>query len=152
MIKTEILKRATKEDLADINRLVPQLALTKKRPARLGFGQFKKILSQDNFRFIAVRRKEKGRNKIVAFGTVHWVYLASGLGAETGDLVVDEKSRALGLGRLLLDKMIDLAEKSGARHVSLRTNPKRKDALKMYDAMGLKKWKTNFYRINFPQK
>ena len=151
MIKVEILKKADALDLKDINTLIPQLTLSLQSPPLLNHKILKRLLSQDNYCCAVVRAKLSRRYGIIALGTVHFSLLPSGLIAETGDLVVDDKYKGLGLGRVILEKLINEAEKKGSRHISLRVNPARKEAIKMYLSLGFKNYPAVFYRINFPR-
>mgnify|MGYP001580035246 CR=1 FL=1 len=152
MIKVELLKKASTPDLKDVNTLIPQLTLSPQSPPLLSPKTFRQLLDQSHSSCVVVRARIGLRRGIIALGTIHFSRLPSGLVAETGDLVVDKDYRNLGLGRAVLEKLIEVAEKRGARHVSLRVNPKRKEAIKMYLALGFAKHPAAFYRINFPRK
>lgn len=152
MIKVELLKKAKEQDLKDINSLIPQLTLSSQSPPLLSPKTFRQLLDQSNSVCVVVRARIGLRHGIIAFGTIHFSRLPSGLVAETGDLVVDKNYKGLGLGRVVLEKLIEVAEKRSARHISLRVNPKRKEAIKMYLALGFAKRPAAFYRINFPRK
>ncbi len=89
---------------------------------------------------------------MIGFLAIYLVRIPSGLLAVVEDLIVDEPYRKRGVGRLLMEYAIDLAEKKGARHISLRTNPQRIAANKLYEQMGFRLMTTNFFRINLPRK
>ncbi len=89
---------------------------------------------------------------MIGFVIIYFIRIASGFFAVAEDLVVDEPYRRWGIGRLLMEYGIEMAEKKHARHISLRTNPKRTDANKLYRQMGFKQMPTNFFRINLPRK
>jgi GNAT superfamily N-acetyltransferase len=52
------------------------------------------------------------------------------------NLIVTEKHRRRGLGRLLLEHAVDLARKSGCHMVELCSDVRRKEAHKLYGSMG----------------
>jgi len=62
--------------------------------------------------------------------------------------VVDELFRGKGIGKKLIHKLIDIARKKKAKHISLYTNTKRVAANVMYQEMGFFKKDANYYRIN----
>ena len=52
------------------------------------------------------------------------------------NLIVTEKHRRRGLGRMLLEHAVGLARKSGCHMVELCSDVRRKEAHKLYDSMG----------------
>ena len=86
--------------------------------------------------------------KAIGILNLYFIRLPSGLMAVIEDLVIDEPYRRWGVGPLLVKKAIEMAKARKARHISLRTNPKRVEANKLYLAMGFHRMETNFYRIN----
>lgn len=148
MFQVEILKEANKKVLKEINILIAQLSLTGIPPKPLDFSELKRMLDQKDFYTLVVR----DRDQVVAFVILYLTQLPTGLIAEAEDLIVDEKYRQWGVGPALINKAAEMAEKSGAKHLSLRTNQKRIEANKMYQEIGFFKMETNFYRINLPRK
>ncbi len=142
--KAEILKKADKKSLAEINHLIAQLSLSATPPRPMTFTELKQMLAQKDFYQLVIQSK----GVIVAGLNVYMTRIPTGLIAEAEDLVVDGPYRMWGLGRVLMEKAIELAKKHRAKHISHRTNPKRVDANKLYQAMGFKQMETNFYRIN----
>ena len=78
-------------------------------------------------------------------GWVH-VYACDFLVAErqamVGGLVIDERFRNRGIGRLLMEKAEDWACQHGCQGISLRTNIKRNDAHRFYKRIGYRHAKT----------
>jgi GNAT superfamily N-acetyltransferase len=68
--------------------------------------------------------------------------LESELMAEVGGLVVDQKARGTGVGRLLMDRAEQWARDHGCAAVTLRTNIVRKDAHAFYEKLGYANVKT----------
>lgn len=144
MFKVEILKKADSKTLKELNHLTSQLGLSATPPKPMSLVYLKQMLAQKDFYLLAVRH----RGVVIASLTAYISKLPTGTIAEADDLVVDAPYRALGLGRVLMEKAIEIAKKHKAKHISHRTNPKRADANKLYRAMGFKQLETNFYRIN----
>lgn len=151
-IKIKILKRITPKVLQKVNHLLSQLSLTAAAPTPLTYGQFKSLLGQPQVFFLTAMSSTDAKATIIGFLMVYLVRIPSGLLAVAEDLIIDEPYRKWGVGRLLMEYSIDLAEKKGARHISLRTNPQRIEANKLYEQMGFHLVTTNFFRINLPRK
>ncbi len=147
-MQVEQLKEYSAEALRDVNILIGQLGLTAVPPKPLSETDFIKLLNQDSGRLLVV----KNGPQIVGMGFLYFTQLPTGLIAELEDLVADRDYRLTGIGPAILKTAIETAEKFGAKHISLRTNPKRVEANKMYQAMGFSRAETNFYRINLPRK
>lgn len=147
-----ILKKDTHEDLKEINRLIAGLSLGKIPPPPLTRSQLKQILAQKNVFVLTVSIGTGKNKKIIGFLTVYLVRIPSGIIAMLEDLLVDEEYRKWGIGRLLMEYGIALAEKKHSRHVSLRTNPLRVEANKLYEQLGFHRMTTNFFRINLPRR
>ena len=145
MIKLELLKKATPKALQDVNSLMAQMSLTRTPPRKISLTKFKLMLSQPGLYIFAAQSESK---RIIGMVSFYLVRLPSGLHAVVEDLIVDKPYRHFGIGRLLMEPVIGLARALRARHLSLRTNSKRVDAMKLYEALGFKKSTTNFYRIN----
>jgi len=150
--KIKILKHATTANLKDINRLLSQLSLGKTPPRPLIYGQFTSLLKQKNMFFLVVMSGAGAKGRIIGFVVMYLIRIPSGLLAVAEDLIIDEPYRKWGIGRLLMEYAVVLAEKKYARHISLRTNPQRIEANKLYEQMGFHLMPTNFFRINLPRK
>jgi phosphinothricin acetyltransferase len=147
-ITVEILKRATLKDLENINSLVPQIA---KKPHLLSMSDLRRVMSQTHNCKVVVARAHVGRDKpIVGMAVVTLMHIPTGPIAVVEDVVVDENWRGLGIGKMLNQKLIDIAAKAKVKHISLHTNQKRIIANEMYKTIGYEQLEgINFYRINF---
>ena len=146
-----IVKKSTPQARKEINHLLSQLSLTQTPPKPLTAAQFASVLAQKNVFFLAARASKGADEKIIGFLVIYLIQLPSGLGATAEDLIVDKPYRKWGIGRVLIEHGISLAEKKHARHVSLRTNPKRIQANKLYPQVGMRLIAGNFYRIHLPR-
>lgn len=148
MFDVEILKESSEKTVGEVNTLTGQLGLAGMPPKPMSVKELEEMLAQKNLYCLVVR----DRDRIIGLTVLYLTRIPTGVIAESEDLVVDEGYRKWGVGPLLIEKSVELAEKAGAKHISLRTSPKRVEANKMYDALGFQKKETNFYRINLPRK
>lgn len=147
-----ILKKSTPHVLRQVNELLAQLSLGKTPPAPLTRARFNALLGQKNLFFLIARSSDKINTSLIGFVVVYVIRIPSGFLAIAEDLIVDEPYRKWGIGRSLMEYAIAFAKKKGATHLSLRTNPKRAQANKLYQQMGFHLMPTNFFRINFSKE
>ncbi len=57
------------------------------------------------------------------------------------------RNRGRGIGKKLMLHLIRVAKKAGALTIDLTSNPSRKEANRLYRALGFEKRKTNVYRM-----
>jgi len=148
MLEIKVLKKNSVATLKEVNRLMSQMSLSAVPPKAISAKDFREILSQKNLSFLIAEAKIAGSKKVVGILSLYFVRLPSGLIAVIEDLVVDHPYRLLGVAPLLVKQAIAMAVARRARHISLRTNPQRAEANKLYQSMGFQKRETNFYRIN----
>jgi ribosomal protein S18 acetylase RimI-like enzyme len=70
----------------------------------------------------------------------------SGIHGHVEDLVVGLEHRHKGIGQALMQAVIDLARNKGWDHVEMTCNPKRVEALALYEKLGFVRRKTNVLR------
>lgn len=150
-IPIAIVKKPTPVLREQINALIAGLSLTDTPPPPLTQTQFKELLGQKNFFVLAAYDGTGERKEMIGFLTVCVVRIPSGITAMAEDFFVHERYRVWGVGRMLMDYAIGIAEKKGARHLNLRTSPKRKAANQLYQRMGFQLQVTNVYRMNLPR-
>lgn len=76
--------------------------------------------------------------KIVGGGGI---YPTDGLDTDTCELVkmwLAAEARGIGLGKMLIEKCIQLAKESGFKNIYLETMPELKQAMKVYEKFGFK--------------
>ncbi len=73
--------------------------------------------------------------------------IPTGIRAWIEDVVVDEKARGKGVGRLLSEHAIDIARENGAKTVDLTSRPSRVAANNLYKDIGFIERSTNIYRF-----
>ena len=148
MVKIKVLKKPNAAALKAVNRMMAQMSLSPTPAKPTSPKLFLEMLSQKNYSFLLAEADLTSGKDIVGILILYFVRVPSGPMAILEDLVIDEKYRGWGVGALLVKEAIEMAKKRKARHISLRTNPKRIEANKMYLSMGFHKMETNFYRIN----
>jgi ribosomal protein S18 acetylase RimI-like enzyme len=128
------------EELIDaFRRLIPQLT-RRPPPSREELGT---LIDSPSILLIARHPDETG--PIVGTGTLAIFHAPTGIHAHIEDVVVDRKSRGLGIGEELMTTLLETAKAMGLDGVSLTCNPGREEANLLYKKMGFKNWKTNVY-------
>ena len=140
MTKIVQLKKADASVLADIRHLLKQLStrIGTATPASL-----KKMLSRPDIEIWVARDGAR----VVGMATLiiaRKLYVTLGY-AE--DVVVDEKYRGQGIGKALMNKIVERARVHNAERVEFTSNPSRASAIVMYQKLGFKKRDTNVYRF-----
>jgi ribosomal protein S18 acetylase RimI-like enzyme len=100
------------------------------------------IASKSSRLFIA-----KSGEQIVGMLTIVMSPIPTGVRTIIEDVVVDEKFRGIGIGRIMVLHAIDVARKNGALSVDLTSSPHRVAANKLYQSLGFEKRETNVYRL-----
>jgi ribosomal protein S18 acetylase RimI-like enzyme len=139
---TVTVEIATKPDdalLDGLNHLLPQLSTT---AAPLTHDTLAGLVDSDAATlFVAFADGEMvGTLTLVVFP------IPSGLRAWIEDVVVDERSRGLGVGQALTIAAIDEAARLGVRSIDLTSRPSREVANAMYQKLGFERRETNVYR------
>ena len=117
--------------------------------AQLGYPTLDDVVAR---RFAALRARPDDAVFVatadaVVIGWVHvhvWVGLESGPDVEIGGLVVDERARGTGVGRMLMAQAERWAAERGCARVRLRSNVIRTAAHAFYQRMGYRLFKTQY--------
>ena len=123
-----------------INGLLPQLSPS---TSALEEGDLRNIVDSESTKlFLAI--DEDG-----VFGMLSLVLfrIPTGRKAWVEDVVVDEKARGRGVGKLLIEHAIQVAREHGAHSVDLTSRPSREAANALYQRVGFQKRETNVYRF-----
>lgn len=88
--------------------------------------------------------------KVIGFGSLS-VYLTPvyGYKGKIEDMVVDKNYRGQGLGRKLLESLINIAKEKNIKSLYLTSNPARQTAIRLYESAGFEKKDTGIYYLNF---
>ena len=139
-IQVEVIADITDEDLAAVNRLIPQLS--RSAPPLTG-DELEQIVSWDgNYLLIA-----RDGDRVVGMLTLVTFPIPTGLRAWIEDVVVDESARGRGVGAALTQEAVRQARAVGARTVDLTSRPTRQAANRLYERLGFQLRETNAYRF-----
>jgi ribosomal protein S18 acetylase RimI-like enzyme len=139
-IQVEVIADVTDENLAAVNRLIPQLS--RSAPPLTG-DALKRIVSWDgNYLLIA-----RDGDRVVGMLTLVTFPIPTGLRAWIEDVVVDEDARGQGVGAALTREAVRRARDVGARTVDLTSRPTRQAANRLYERLGFELRETNAYRF-----
>ncbi|MDO8552264.1 MAG: GNAT family N-acetyltransferase [bacterium] len=139
-IKTAILKRADSSNLQDIRGLLAQVRSGSDKES-ITIAQLREVLKDRNTLIIVA----KDGVRIVGMATL---CIMVRIGRQTGqveDVVVDETYRGQGLGKQLMNKLIELAQKKKLKAIYLTGRPARVAANALYPKIGFEKRETNAY-------
>ncbi|SHE95626.1 Ribosomal protein S18 acetylase RimI [Ferrithrix thermotolerans DSM 19514] len=139
--RIEEAKTLSSSDVADIGRLVGQLSSS---PREITAEVLSPILTDDRSHLL-VARKAPGA-EILGMLTLVIFNIPTGVRAWIEDVVVDESTRGVGLGKALTLHAIEVAKSKGAVSVDLTSRPSRVSANAMYQRLGFKLRETNVYR------
>lgn len=138
-IQVEVIADVSDENLAAVNRLIPQLS--RSAPPLTG-DALKQIVSWDgNYLLIA-----RDGDRVVGMLTLVTFPIPTGLRAWIEDVVVDEAARGQGVGAALTEEAVRRARAVGARTVDLTSRPARQAANRLYERLGFELRETNAYR------
>ncbi|HEY4517174.1 MAG TPA: GNAT family N-acetyltransferase [Candidatus Paceibacterota bacterium] len=142
MITVERLTEANEDTLKDILRLIAQL----RRNSAEHTGSLYDIRDTvANEKAVCIVAKD-GRH-IVGVATL---YILVKVGKRIGyveDVVVDEQYRGQGLGKKLMESIIDVARKEALNNLFLTSSPARTAANNLYQKLGFEIVETNPYML-----
>jgi ribosomal protein S18 acetylase RimI-like enzyme len=139
-IQVEVIADISDENLAAVNRLIPQLS---RSAPPLSADALKQIVSWDgNYLLIA-----RDGDRAVGMLTLVTFPIPTGLRAWIEDVVVDETARGQGVGAALTQEAVRRARAVGARTVDLTSRPTRQAANRLYERLGFELRETNAYRF-----
>ena len=139
-IEVEAIRAVTGEDVAAINRLLPQLS---KSAPPLDAATLERIATRDGNTLLAAR----SAGMIIGVLTLVTFPIPTGTRAWIEDVVVDEAARGQGAGEALTREAIRLARAAGARTVDLSSRPSREAAHRLYLRLGFQVRDTAMYRL-----
>jgi len=104
--------------------------------------ELQKQISSENSHLYLAEEDER----VLGMLTLTIYQIPSGLQARIDDMVVEEKTRARGIGSALMQKAIAQCRMLGVKHISLTSHPRREAANRLYQRLGFDKYQTNVYR------
>ena len=138
-ITISIAEHLTQSDLHTIETLLPQLSSA----ARFDAERVLSLLDAQTTHLYVAR--DSGR--IVGMATLATAPLVTGWHGSIEDVVVDQSARGQGIARLLLEVIIDEAQRRGLTTLDLTSRPSRESALRLYESVGFVRRDTNVLRL-----
>lgn len=141
MVTISAIKDPTSEDLGAINVLLSQL---RQEIASAGTLQQLRDIAADKKAAIIVARESA---TVVGIASVYFIQK---MGKRIGfieDVVVDEAHRGRGIGKQLMECVIQIGKEHGATYLTLTTRPSRSAANSLYQKLGFRLRETNVYRL-----
>lgn len=90
----------------------------------------------------------RDEDHIVAAGTLCIIHTLEFTNACIESVVVSSMQRGRGLGKLLVEHMINEAKRMNVHSIHLTSTPKRVSANNLYQRMGFVRYETNCYVLN----
>ena len=128
--------------LADINHLLSQLDSSLRAMERQ---ELQSILSSQDSHLYALFHEER----IIGMITLCCYRCPASRKAWIEDVVVDSCFQGNGLGKLMVEKVIDIVKRQGDITLMLTSRPSRIAANKLYQSLGFEKRETNVYKMAF---
>lgn len=128
--------------LADVNLLLAQLSSS--HPV-ISQHELQNILSSPNSHLYVVLLEER----IIGMATLCTYLCPTGRKAWIEDVVVDSAFRGKGLGKLLVNNIMDVVNQQGNTTLMLTSRPSRTEANHLYQSLGFEKRETNVYKMSF---
>src|SRR6185295_5531654 len=138
MIEITELNQVGPVEIVQITALMRELHDDDRTPT---LEEAQKILKNENVVVMVAREDER----IVGVATLYILQKFGKLSAHLEDVIVDEKNRGQGLGKKLVQAVIDVAKKRGLHSIALTSQPKRIAANRLYVSLGFIKRETNAY-------
>jgi len=140
MIEITELNQVGPVEIVQITALMRELHDDDRTPT---LEEAQKILKNENVVVMVAREDER----IVGVATLYILQKFGKLSAHLEDVIVDEKNRGQGLGKKLVQAVIDVAKKRGLHSIALTSQPKRIAANRLYVSLGFIKRETNAYKL-----
>jgi len=140
MITIEVVEAADGELVEAFAKLIPQLSRSSAAPDLETLDQIAKSEAST----LLIARGEDG--VILGSMTLAMFDIPTGRRAWIEDVVVDTDARGQGVGRVLNERALEIAEAAGAKTVDLTSRPSREAANRLYQRIGFVERETNVYR------
>ncbi len=124
-------------------KLYPQLTNSRKPPTKK---DLEEIIVSDSTTLLISSEDKEGLH-ITGSLSLAFYKTPSGHHAWIEDVIVDEQFRGRGIGKALVNKALEIAQKKNADSVNLTSMPARVAANKLYIQTGFKQRKTNVYKF-----
>lgn len=132
------IKSLNTEQLTQINVLYSQLSST---GLQTSSEKVDMALASPSFNLVVAIDGEK----IIGMGSLIVINFLSSRHANIEDVVVDQSQRGQGLGRKIMQYLIELARAQGVEELHLTSKPARQTANALYQKLGFIRKETNVY-------
>ena len=136
-MKFEELLSYSLADVKDLDQLIHELSSTSFCNKTI----LDAIINDENSHAYVIR----DAGHIVAAGTLCVMHTLEFTIAAIESVVVSSRQRGQGLGKLLVEHMINEAQRMNVHSIHLTSNPKRVAANNLYQRVGFVKYETNCY-------
>ena len=144
-VEIECVTEVSDELAEAFARLMPQLS---PRLGALSREAMERVVCSDGAALFAARLD----GRIAGVLTLVWYDVPSGRKAWVEDVVVDAGERGRGVGRLLVEKALELARSEGVQHLMLTSNPARRAAHALYRTCGFEEVGSTLFRFDMNKK
>jgi ribosomal protein S18 acetylase RimI-like enzyme len=138
-VQVEVITEATDELVAAFGRLIPQMSRSAPPLDREALG----AVARHEAITLLVALLD---GEVVGTLTLVMFPIPTGLRAWIEDVVVDEKARRHGTGKVLSETAVRLAREAGARTIDLTSRPSRQAAGRLYERIGFVQRDSRVYR------
>lgn len=104
------------------------------------------IIDSSNTHLYVARLKET--NRIIGMVTLVVYRIPYTMKAQLEDIVVDEAMRGKGIGKFLINYVIEKAKEYNIKSLNFTSSPEKINANKLYESLGFKKRNTNVYSLS----
>ena len=131
---TITIRKAHQQDFATILSLINEFAIFQKTPGKVTITLDQMMASQDLFQCFIAETESK---EIAGFASFYFVYNSwSGKGLYLDDLYVTDTSRKQGIGKQLLEAIIQLAKDEQCKKLRWQVSKWNANAIDFYKSMG----------------
>src|SRR3989344_7756611 len=132
MVEIVRLTEESEEALSDINDLLRQLVYDPTTYNAVSAGALRDIIDNKGTVVVIARNEEL----IIGIGILFIVHKFRGRYAYIEDMIVDEAYRGQGIGKQILDELIEAARRESVETIELSTRPSRIPANNLYKKAG----------------
>jgi N-acetylglutamate synthase-like GNAT family acetyltransferase len=142
MILLELVRTETPGFIDRVNALLAQVS---QEGALTNTALFAQVAADTHYELWVA----KDEGIIVGMASLIGVHTLSGVKGEIDNVVVDEVCRGKGVGKMLIQKVIDRAREQKYSGLFMTSKPSRVAANALYQKMGFQQKETNVYRMKF---
>ncbi len=118
--------------------------------ASFNFNQFDEdeLISDKNCNCIVIEKD----GEVAGFASlITYRVPTKGVIGKIEDVIVDEKYRGQGIGRGVMEKLIEIAKEKNIFLIELTSKPQRTSARKLYESLGFEIYDTGVFRLKLKQ-